>query len=493
MTTAISTEELRRFKALCQQKNFGQALPLARRFHPLLAQNVHLARRWGWVIYERLKDLAEQARAKQAPASRQANSLPEHLSRKIREALVEYARLPNLHTPDLLHAMILVMVCRIGVRWSGVLGFLYHVRAFDTLRPEDRLPKTYGDRTYPSIEQLLTQTVAAALAKLPFRDQRPEVLDWACVQVQQRLDRFPDEPWIPYHLACYLIKKQRGPEARPLLAPVLLQHRHKSWIWERVARANHDRPEHRLTALTQALRLAERELPTVRFRLHLELADLLATRQRHDEAAAQLQAARRLEEQLGRNVRDDRNPLWQRYRHMLQQPWFRQRAEQTNLPRTPTLTIEPEAILYEHLPTTESFGVIIGHNSEKGLTIIRLSPSKIVRVKHRKFPDASRLEPGTVVWLRLVAEQVVALEPRPDHPLPDLVRWFRGRLLQPDGRAFAFVITGDEQRIFIPPRLNRKLNLEADATVEVLAERTIDPTKNTHSWSALKVKPVADQ
>ncbi|WP_243663173.1 DUF7017 domain-containing protein [Rhodothermus marinus] len=271
MTTAISTEELQRFKALCQQKNFGQALPLARRFHPLLAQNVHLARRWGWVIYERLKDLVEQARAKQAPASRQANSLPEHLSRKIREALVEYARLPNLHTPDLLHAMILVMVCRIGIRWSGVLGFLYHVRAFDTLRPEDRLPKTYGDRTYPSIEQLLTQTVAAALAKLPLRDQRPEVLDWACVQVQQRLDRFPDEPWIPYHLACYLIKKQRGPEARPLLAPVLLQHRHKSWIWERVARANHDRPEHRLTALTQALRLAERELPTVRFRLHLEL------------------------------------------------------------------------------------------------------------------------------------------------------------------------------------------------------------------------------
>ncbi|WP_243663172.1 hypothetical protein [Rhodothermus marinus] len=82
-----------------------------------------------------------------------------------------------------------------------------------------------------------------------------------------------------------------------------------------------------------------------------------------------------------------------------------------------------------------------------------------------------------MVWLRLVAEQVVALEPRPDHPLPDLVRWFRGRLLQPDGRAFAFVITRDEQRIFIPPRLNRKLNLEADATVEVLAERTIDPTK----------------
>ncbi|ACY49717.1 DUF7017 domain-containing protein [Rhodothermus marinus] len=490
MTSEVPTEVIQQFHALCQRQDFKSALPLARHLRPMLIRDRRLANTWGWVLYRQLKNLQQRLQQKDGRA---ANNLPEHLAQQVREILVEYARLPNLHRPDLLHALMLATVCRIGTRWRGILGFLYYVRAFDTLRPEDRRPRTLQQRTYPSLEQQLTRTVAAALAKLPLEDQRPEVLNWASTQVQQRLSRFPDKPWIPYHLACYLIKKQRISEARPLLAPVLLQHHQKSWIWEKVARANQDRPAHRLTALTQALRLATKEHPVVRFRLHLYLAELLAAEQRYDEAAAQLQAARRLEKELGRNEQDRRNPLWRSYRQMLQQPWFRQRAERTDLPQEPALTIQPDVILYEHQPLQEAFGVVIHHNPDRNRTLIRLSPSEVVSVKHRRFPQASRLEPGTVVWLCLAEKRVVALEPRAGHPLPDLVRRFRGRLLQPEGRAFAFVLTEDNERIFIAPGLNRQLALEAGAMVEVLAERTIDPKKKMLSWSALKVEPVADR
>jgi len=494
MPSAIPTELIQQFEALCQQKDFKRALPLARRLCPMLMQNHRLASAWGWVLYNQLKHLVKQLQPEHGPASRRANNLPASLAHQIREILVEYARLPNLHRPDLLHALMLATVCRIGIRWQGILGFLYYVRAFDTLRPEDKHPRIFENRTYPSLEQQLTRTVAAALAKLSPGDQRPEVLRWAYEQVQQRLASFPDEQWIPYYLACYLIHQKKGSEARPLLASVLLQHHQKSWIWEKVAQANQDRPAHRLTALVQALRLATKEHPVIRFRLHLYLAELLAAEQRYDEAAAQLQAARPLEKQLGRNTQDDRNPLWQNYRQMLQQPWFLQRAERSDLPQEPALTIQPDALLYEHQPVQEAFGVIVRHNFEKRHTLIRLSPSRVVSVRHKQFPQISRLKPGTVVWLRLIEKEkwVVDLEHRTEHPLPELVRRFRGRLLQPEGRTFAFVLTENNERVFIAPGLNRQLALEDGTMVEVLAERTIDPKKNTFSWSALKVDPVTD-
>ena len=135
MPPDVSTEVIQQFDALCQRQDFKRALPLAQRLRPVLIQNHRLANTWGWVLYRQLKGLLQRL---PQDNGRAANNLPEHLARRVREILVEYARLPNLHRPDLLHALMLVTVCRIGTRWQGILGFLYYVRAFDTLRPEDR-------------------------------------------------------------------------------------------------------------------------------------------------------------------------------------------------------------------------------------------------------------------------------------------------------------------------------------------------------------------
>ncbi|GEM_PF-2565499 len=457
---------------------YEQARSFVEQHRALVQQDDLLAREWGWKLYYRLKQYVEKVRTRR---SVQQHRIPSGLARKIEELLREYEALRLLHRQDLLHSLMLVQVCRLSVPWARALVFCYRVRAFDTLRPEDREPYVQEGRSFPSLEQRLVQFVAKALAKLPPHALAPQVSRWALHQVQAALPRLPEDAlWVRYYLACVLLRQRRTAEARPLLLPVLAQHPKKSWIWEKVAQAHlPDHPSHALTAWVQALRCAHNEHPTVRFRIHVALAHLLAQQQRYDEAAAQLQAAQKLVPEVSRP-----GGL---YHQLCRQRWFQERAHRSDLPSEPTLQIGQDCFL----PAQEQMGVVVWHRSEKAHTIIRLSPTRVCRAGHQDFPEITSLEPGTVVRLKILENKVLELEPRPEATLPELVRPFQGRYQPVRKQPFAFVRTDTGERIFVPPRIASQLKLSRNARVQGLAERTLDLKKNRPGWSALTIVPLS--
>ncbi|MDQ7040783.1 MAG: hypothetical protein Q9M35_07565 [Rhodothermus sp.] len=456
---------------------YERARPFVEQHRALIQQDSLLAREWGWKLYYRLKQHVEKVRARRHVQDR----LPGHLAREIAKLLDEYEALRLLHQADLLQSLMLLQVCRLPVPWARALVFCYRVRAFDTLRPEDRRPYVRDGRSFPSLEQWLVQFVAKALAKLPPHALAPRVFRWALAQVEAALPRLPEDAlWVRYHLACVFLRQRRAAEARPLLRPVLVQHQKKSWIWKKVAQAHlPDCPSHALTAWVQALRCARNEHPAVRFRIHVALANLLAQQQRYDEAAAQLQAAQKLAPEVSRpgNL----------YHRLCQQSWFRERAHRTDLPTEPALQIGWDYFL----PTQEKMGVIVSHQPEKARTVIRLSPTRVCSARHQDLPEVASLAPGTVVRLRVAGNEVLALEPRPEATLPELVRPFQGHYQPVREKPFAFVRTDTGDRIFVPPGVASQLKLPRNARVQGLAERTLDLKKNRPGWSALTIAPLS--
>lgn len=181
----------------------------------------------GWVIRDRLKATLQE----------------ERVDRKLaRDLLREYAKLPLIQKPCLLHSMILRDAIR-AVRHSAFPSFISFFRWWDpdSFREEDLISgapyRRRGKHVRP--DSLRVQAMLALSTSID--DETPEAdLEWVSGLTGQAVEDYPDHPWLPYRHGSLLVRLGEPEKARELILPTVLRDRHEAWAWLALARTYRD-------------------------------------------------------------------------------------------------------------------------------------------------------------------------------------------------------------------------------------------------------------
>ena len=188
----------------------------------------YLANSFGWVLYDKVKELVEQANQLQGTSG-------EAHSEQLRQLLREYAKL-KLPQPDLLFSRLLSQT----LRFPGKLEFLPKFikwAGLDSFRAED-YQTTYGqDDENKVFESLLEKTartagkVARDLQELELKDFVVALINKVLAEAQVRSPK-----WLNYHKALLLDDLGRKEEAKALLLSFVQENRSDYWTWHALAK-----------------------------------------------------------------------------------------------------------------------------------------------------------------------------------------------------------------------------------------------------------------
>jgi tetratricopeptide (TPR) repeat protein len=443
---------------------------------PALAEapdDLWLRRTAGWVFYDLIKREVTGFQEGHVPRGQ----LIAHLDAWLRE----YARGGKGDCPGLLHSLLLTQVLKVSKEWPRFLAF---ARWWDPslLRPEDREPYQLDTgKAMASLELRLIYAVGRAVAS-GWDGQSPDLVAWGADLVAAALAAQPNDQWLHYYKSKHLIGLGQTSEARGHLLPVLRRQRQASWAWALFARAwARDDPGKAITCYFRALQVARKGLEVVGVRA--DLAALLVKADRFAEAAVQVRVALQCREQNGFRIPQDLAGL-------AASDWYKRYSDLPNVTREPDVAQEAHELLFGAHATDLVFrpGVIDNQNDAKALAHVAFGPDDGAILLYRSMKGIAELPVGTCVEVGFVDgdDRPVAYRLSDKTEIPGVYEHFTGELSQREGWAFAFVITDDGERIFVPPSLIRGLDGLLGATVACAAARGKDK-QGRRGWRAVSI------
>jgi tetratricopeptide (TPR) repeat protein len=420
--------------------HLSEALAKAREGFAADPNDTYLQRAYGWVIY----DLVKQ----EAQLFEQGKSSPGRVVNRLNEWLSDYRQFGANERPGMLHSLLLTQVLKGGRAWPGFLEFAQWWGP-EYCRPEDKEPyKADNGKLLPSMEMRLFYAIGRE-ASHRADELEPQLLAWAEAQLQVGLSIAPDDQWLHYYKSKQLLDQGKNVEAREWMMPVVRRQQRAAWVWTLLGQTfEPTETDKATTCYFRAVQVAGQPQEVANTRI--ALARLLASAERFDEAALQIRKALEYRSQNNFSVP-------QALMQMAGSDWFRSRADRTDLPREPDISDAAEAIAFggESGEIVYRTGVIDNQNSEKALAHVAFSIDDGVVLPYRRFKGVSEMRVGDIIQVGLAGDDQRTIKWKKSNAttLDGFVREFAGELTQRAGQSFGFVISLDNERIFVHPSL----------------------------------------
>jgi hypothetical protein len=221
-------------KEITALRKDGQLEEAYLRGYELLKSNPedkYLASAFGWVLYEKIKNLVN--------STKKFHSVDEGSSNNLRKILLEYAKL-EVTRPDLLFSLLLSQVLQFPselkflprfIMWAGVNSF----------RAEDFQTQTGNDdKVFESLVEKVARTTGKTSRDLTLQDYSNfrEVQDFAITLIDFALEKAKVQKpeWLHYHKALLLHQLGRSENSQKLLTSFVQQKRSDYWTWHALAK-----------------------------------------------------------------------------------------------------------------------------------------------------------------------------------------------------------------------------------------------------------------
>jgi len=448
-----------------------EALAKAREGFAADPNDIYLQRAYGWVIY----DLVKQ----EAQLCEQGKSSPGKVANRLSEWLSDYRHFGANERPGMLHSLLLTQVLKVGKAWPGFLEFAQWWGP-EYCRPEDKEPyKADNGKLLPSIEMRLFYAIGRE-ASHRAGELDAQLLAWAEAQLEAGLLIAPDDQWLHYYKSKQLLDRGKTAEAREWLMPVVRRQQRAAWVWTLLGQTFEPTETDKATnCYFRAVQVAGQPQEVANTRI--ALARLLASVERFDEATLQIRKA--LEYRSKNNF-----SVPQALMQLAGSDWFRSRADRTDFPSEPDVSDSAEAIAFggESGKIVYRAGVIDNQNSEKALAHVAFSIDDGAVLPYRRFKDISEIRVGDIIEVGLAGDDHRAVKWKKSNAttLDGFVREFAGELTQRIGQSFGFVISQDNERIFVHPSLLEKSAFPAGTSIICRAVMGKDK-QGKQGWRAL--------
>ena len=195
------------------------------------AEDKYIASAVGWVLYEKVKNLVNQAKKSQF--------VNEDLPNNLRGILREYAKL-DLARPDLLFSLLLSQVLQFPKELEFLPKFIMWAR-ISSFRTEDFQSQTGNDgKIFESLVEKVARTIGKISRELTlseYSDLR-EIQGFAVslidLAVEKAMIQKPE--WLHYHKALLLNQLGKLDESQKLLISFVQQKRSDYWTWHALAK-----------------------------------------------------------------------------------------------------------------------------------------------------------------------------------------------------------------------------------------------------------------
>ncbi len=464
--------------ALRKEGRHQEALALARSEYAAGARDVWTLRAYGWCLYDAVKAIGAVLESETG----QLGASLERLTRILRE----FAAMAEPLRRDKAFSNVLRLTIKVARMWPSFLGFAKWA-GIDSFETADTQPTTAADgKRIDSVRtrfiRAICRETSVAIAK---PDAKPEWIAWGEGILEKALETDPRDPWLPFYRCKVHEARGEREQAIARMVRVVRKQSRAAWSWAYLGQLlEGDRPGDALVCVGHATQVAreEQELAKVR----LTLARLLAGAGRHAEAAEQVRRALRYREDAGiRRLPPDLEAMksadW--YTQAEARQTFQPLPDQEAAARALLASLERSALVF--MP-----GVVDHLNMQKALTFVATGPDGGVPLHHDRFPEAARLEPGTVIDLGCLERGEAAVEWRPSDAttVPGLLETFRGTLEKEHDREFAFIRTGKAD-IYVPKHLAGAFAPEERHEVICTALRS-KKRDGKVGWRATRVDPV---
>lgn len=457
---------------LCKQGDLDSARHIAQE---RLAESPKAQKKqndYGWVLYYLLKRDMEAFSEKKITLG--------NLLHTLNHVAEEYRRLDALRRPDLLHSLLFTQIVKVGDEWPGYIAFA-RWWGMGNFRREDQQPfqPTDGGRPIPSLEMRALHAVGKALA-LGHIDK--EDTEWALALVDEALHMHPDDIWLNYHKAKYLIGCSRGQESLQFILPVAMRNLRASWVWGLLGQiVEPDDVVKAIICYYRAIQVADKQPKTLKIRLRL--IRLLAMSERFAEAATQVIKVKdiRIENSWAIN---------QELTEFLDAAWFKQHEASADA-KVPDMEGPAMEILCDLFPAgfERKQGVLESHNKAKELAYVSFSATEGMSLPYRYHKGIKKHLPGTVLDLSVFTgddrSRVISVRVSKMAELPGFMRHLTGSLQLIDGKPFGFVILSDGERVYIAPDILNANKLSSGASVSGVALRSIDRKTGKEGWKMI--------
>jgi hypothetical protein len=428
-------------RALRKTGKRAEALEMARAEYARNETDVWFLRAYAWALYDQVKKLTEDYEEKRIPAGA--------VTSRFSPLLHEFANFGNALRGDIAFSHMLRLSNKVSRDWVDFLRFARWA-GIDDFSKEDRTP--YVNDEGKQLDSLYTKHIRAICRETAARatdDQIPQkVIAWGQAVLDQALSVSPNDLWLNYYCSKLHLVRGEANEAVARLIAVMRRQSKAAWTWSLLGEILESvRPDDVLTCLIHATGLAqeEQEVATTRIRL----AGKLAANQRFGEAATQAKKALQYREQ-------NRFRVPQELAQLLASDWYRDAEANDTFSPLPDVKQHAKALLdtLDRRPLQFVLGVIDHVNTDKALSYVATGVDAGYGLKHKRFPDAAELAPGTIIEVGFVEADgsPIAWRRSGAATLPGLCETFSGTLARDEAKPFAFVRTTG-QDVFVAPSL----------------------------------------
>jgi tetratricopeptide (TPR) repeat protein len=449
-----------------------EALSKAREFFAADPNDIYLQRAYGWVIYDLVKQeilLFEQGKSS---SSKVTNRLNEWLS--------DYKKFGAHERPGMLHSLLLIQVLKASKVWANFLEFAQWWDP-EYCRPEDKKPyKTDNGKLLPSTEMRLFYAIGRE-ASNPTNNSPKQLLAWAEQQLQAGLAIAPNDQWLHYYKSKQLLDKGKIAEAREWLMPVVRRQQNAAWVWTCLGKTfEPSQADKAIICYFRAVQVAVKPQDVAKTRI--ALARLLAAVEKFDDATVQVLKA--LEYRSQNNLSTPQTLM-----QMASTDWFTSRTtNRACLPKEPDVSDVAYAMVFGDTPDNVIYrlGVIDNQNLEKGLAHVAFSINEGIVLPYRLFKGISDRKLGEIIEVGLVNDnrRAITWSASETITLKGFFRKFSGKLTTRAGQPFGFIITDDNERIFVHPNLLGKSAFPEGASITCRAVMGKDK-QGKQGWRAL--------
>jgi len=459
----------------------GQINEAYRRGYELLEENPkdqYLAGAIGWVIYDKVKNLVEEA--KQNRNSDKSVDLSQ-----LQKLLREYAKL-QLTRPDLLFSLLLSQTIRFPekleflpkfVKWAGV----------DSFRTEDFQAQTGNDgKKFDSLVEKTAREVGKLTRDLNSNSENDiearELQEFAISLIDIAISKTEVQQieWLYYNKALLLNQLGKSEEAQKFLIPVVQEKRDQYWAWHALANVVENSDSQLALSLCcksyltcKDLKFAVRVFEDIT-RLALQQNNLQLARWATDQAFT---------------IRNDKSwRITQSLRDFLESNWYSQAGVLLNPEESlKTIAEDAEKVTWGNLPRYQA-NYLGTFNTKKGKTMVKFGLlwkglSQEIANPVRGLLDNIKLDFGEPVTVAVDERDdratVVFVEKRISGSLFDSMAHKTGKL-RLTSRGFGFV-----DDVFVPPEIASQL--EDQEVVSVVTVKKFDKKKNQWGMSAIAI------
>lgn len=357
-----------------------------------------LSSAYAWVIY--------------ALVNREAGLLADNkttearIHAKLNQWMREYSRLFGQAQPDIIHTQMMRVILKVSKGWTDFLNF---ANWFGDNRFDDQAKEGYQMDNGKTAMSILEQYYTAIGAHLvsDYQHLSPQVIAWAQAMQEKAASLFPNNQFIPYRQAKWLVIQGKPELAQDIMIKVVKRISKVAWTWSSLGCIYHESNQNDKAILSfyHAISLARKADEVLKIRVYL--ADLLAQVGRYDEASLQVS--------ITRNVRTTQNyKITPDLAMLLRADWFKDLgSEVINSPVAKTISAQAMALVGIYAP-------------EKSLNHQRASQS----VAHSTDPAQASS--------------------------------FTGKLVQKEGQDFAFLHASTGERVFVSPKLVQRVTAQMD-------------------------------